>query len=140
MVVEKGKTVSIEYTLRLDDGTKIDSNVGEEPLVYEHGSRQILPALERALAGLKKNDTKEIHLTTEEGYGPSDPDKLRSVELEAIPQEGRRVGTILTARDEDGNEQDVRVHKIDDDKVVLDFNHPLAGKDLCFSVRILSIE
>jgi FKBP-type peptidyl-prolyl cis-trans isomerase SlyD len=140
VVVADGKTVSIEYTLHLDDGTKVDSNVGEEPLVYEHGRQQILPALERALTGLKENDTKEVHLTTDEGYGPSDPDKFKSVELEAIPHEGRQVGTILTARDEDGNEQNVRVHSVGDDEAVLDFNHLLAGKDLRFSVRILSIE
>jgi FKBP-type peptidyl-prolyl cis-trans isomerase 2 len=140
VVVEEGKTVSIEYTLFLEDGTEVDSNVGETPLVYEHGHHQILPALERALGGLKENDTKEVFLTVEEGYGPSDPKRFESLELEAIPQEGRRVGMILTARDRDGNEQPVRVHKIDDDEVILDFNHLLAGEKLHFSVRVLSVE
>lgn len=139
-MIQDGKKISIEYTLNLDDGTLVGSNVGEEPLVYEHGRGQILPALERALDGLQKDDTKKVKLTAEEGYGQSDPGAFKTVETKAIPEEARKVGTVLTAQDESGNQQHVRVHEIRDDGVVLDLNHLLAGENLNFKVRVLAIE
>ena len=74
IVVEEGRTVSIEYTLVLEDGTTADSNVGKDPLVYRQGGSQILPALEQALLGLEVDDTKEVTLPPEKGYGVVDPD------------------------------------------------------------------
>jgi FKBP-type peptidyl-prolyl cis-trans isomerase 2 len=139
-VIQDGKKVSIEYTLNLDDGTLVGSNVGEDPLVYEHGRGQILPALERALAGLEQDATKEVKLTAEEGYGQRDPSAFKTVETEAIPEDARKVGTVLAAQDESGNQQHVRVHEIREDGIVLDLNHLLAGENLNFKVRVLTIE
>lgn len=139
-MIENGKKVSIEYTLTLDDGTVAGTNVGEDPLTYEHGGGQILPALERELEGLEVDAHKEVHLSAEDGYGPVDPDAFRSVDPDMIPEEARQVGAFLTAHDDAGNQQDVRVHEIHDDRVVLDFNHPLAGEALSFDIKILGIE
>ena len=72
-----GKKISIEYTLELDDGTQAESNVGGEPLVYEQGANQILPALEQALAGLAVNDTRKVTISPKEGYGDIDPKAVR---------------------------------------------------------------
>ena len=68
-VIEQGRTVSIEYTLKLDDGTVADTNVGGEPLVYTQGSGQILPALEKNLEGMAADDTRSVQLTAADGYG-----------------------------------------------------------------------
>lgn len=139
-VVEEGKQVTIEYTLSLDDGTAVDGNVGGEPFVYQHGQGQLPPALEQELAGLKVNDTKEIRLSPEEGFGPVNPDAFQNIAPEAIPEEGRKVGTVLMASDPSGNQRPVRVHEVHPDRIVLDFNHPLAGKHLNFDVRVLDVE
>jgi len=139
-MIEKGKTVSLEYTLTLEDGTVADTNVGDEPLTYEHGSEEILPALEKALAGLSVDDTKKVTLTPEEGYGPHDPEAFQTVESDLIPEDARKPGSFLVARDDDGNEQQVRVHEVGDEGVVLDLNHPLAGETLKFEVKILGVE
>ncbi len=139
-VVEDGRTVSIEYTLSLEDGTTADSNVGGEPLVYEQGKQQILPALEEALEGMHVDDTKQVTLTPEEGYGKVNPEAFQEVEAENIPEDAREPGTMLVARDSSGNERPVRVHSVEDETVVLDLNHPLAGKILNFDVKVLAIE
>jgi FKBP-type peptidyl-prolyl cis-trans isomerase 2 len=139
-VVEDGKSISIEYTLKLEDGSTADSNVGGQPLVYVQGGGQILPALEDALAGLAVNESKEVRLTPEQGYGPVNPQAFQEVEPGAIPEEARHVGAQLVAQDGQGNQRPVRVHEVEDEKITLDLNHPLAGENLIFDVKILAIE
>ncbi len=139
-MIEDGSKVSIEYTLTLDDGSTADTNVGGEPLVYNQGQQEILPALEEALVGLAAGDTKKVMLTAEEGYGLVDPDGFQDVEPDIVPEDARTVGTMLVASDPEGNQQPIRVHEVADDKIVLDFNHPLAGEALTFDIKILEIE
>lgn len=139
-VVEEGRQVSIEYTLSLEDGSTADTNVGGEPLVYEQGRRQILPALEKELEGLHVNDSKQVTLPPEKAYGPVNPEAFQEVDSESIPEDARAPGTMLMARDPAGNERPVRVHSVEEDKIVLDLNHPLAGETLTFDVKILGIE
>jgi FKBP-type peptidyl-prolyl cis-trans isomerase 2 len=139
-VVESGKQISIEYTLRLDDGTTADTNVGAEPLVFEYGSGRILPALEEAMVGMKVDETKEVKLSAEQGYGPVNPEAYQTVELDAIPEEARQVGVVLVAQGSDGRQRTVRVHEVNAENVVIDFNHPLAGKNLNFDIKIIEIE
>lgn len=139
-MIEDGRTVALEYTLRLDDGSVAGSNVGKSPLIYQHGNSEILPVLERALHGLKAGDTKKLTLAVEEGYGPRNPEALVEVAPESIPEEGRKAGALLVARDRSGNERQVRVHEVREDRIILDHNHPLAGQSLHFDIKILSVE
>ncbi len=139
-VVENGNKVSIEYTLKLGDGKTADTNVGGEPLVYEQGSSQILPALEKQLLGLKVNDSKKVELTPEQGYGVRNPDAVQKVPKKLIPEGAREVGAQLVAQGQDGSQQLVRVADVGEEEVTLDLNHPLAGETLHFDVKVLSIE
>ena len=107
-VIQEGSSVSIEYTLKLDDGTTVDSNVGEDPMVYKQGGNEILPALESALLGLAEGATKEIRLSAEQGYGPVQPEGFQEVELEMVPEDARIVGTMLMATAPDGQQQPIR--------------------------------
>lgn len=140
IVIGEGNSVSVEYTLKLEDGTTVDSNVGGDPMVYKQGGSEILPALEAALFGLAVGDTKEVELTAEQGYGPVDPQGFQEVELDMVPEDARTVGTMLMASAPDGQQQPIRVHEVKDETIVLDFNHPLAGKALNFDVKVLAIE
>jgi FKBP-type peptidyl-prolyl cis-trans isomerase 2 len=99
LMVEDGKQISIEYTLKLDDGTTADSNVGGEPLIFQQGAHQILPALETELSGMKVDDSKQVVLSPEQGYGTVDPDAFRTVETDAVPAEAREAGAVLIAQD-----------------------------------------
>lgn len=139
-VIESGSAVGIEYTLKLEDGTTVDSNVGGSPLTFTQGSGEILPALEEALLGAKVGDTKEVLLTAENGYGPVNPAAFQEVPLDKLPEDARVAGTMLMAGGPDGQEHPVRVHEVKEETVVLDFNHPLAGKTLNFDIKVLSIE
>ena len=139
-VVEKGRKVSIEYTLSIEGGEVADTNVGREPLTFQPGSGQLLPAFEAQLLGLAPGSSKEFDLSAEQGYGPVRKELYETVEATSIPEEARKVGAQLIAQAQDGKKRPVRVHEVKDDKIVLDLNHPLAGKDLHFAIKVLSIE
>ena len=138
--VSEGKNVSLEYTLTLDDKSVVESNVGKQPLTYTHGTRQIIPGLEKALEGLKVGDTKEVTVAPADAYGEKDPNALQEVQKKLIPTDALIVGTQLQGKDPEGHVVYPRVAEIKDDTVVLDFNHPLAGKTLHFDVKILDIQ
>lgn len=139
-VIENGNSVSVEYTLKLDDGTVVDTNVDGDPMTYKQGGNEILPTLEAALLGLKVGDVKQVHLTADEGYGPVNPEGYQEVELSMVPEDAHTVGTMLMATGPDGQQQPIRVHEVKEETIVLDFNHPLAGQALNFDVKILAID
>lgn len=139
-VVAEGSKVSIEYTLKLDDGSTADTNVGQEPLVYEQGKGQMLPALEKQLAGMKVNESRKVKLSPEEGYGEVNPAAFHTVPASQLPEEARKAGATLIAEDGSGQRQQVKVHEVKGDEVVMDMNHPLAGKTLHFDVKVLAIQ
>ncbi len=139
-MITDGSRVSIEYTLTIADGTVADSNVGEDPLVYEQGQQEILPALERALLGLKVGDTTEVTLEPDDGYGPVDDELFETVPSHLVPENGRQVGAFLVAQAKTGERRQVRVAEVNGDEIVIDLNHPLAGQTLRFAVRVLSVE
>lgn len=138
-MVEKGKKVSVEYSVFLVDGTKIDSNVGEAPLELVVGSHQVFPALEEALLGLKPGDEKQIHLLPEQAYGPIVQEAFKEVDLEAIPDTFRFEGAVLGIQDPAGGVFPIRVHQIKENRAILDFNHPLAGQELRFEMKVIAV-
>jgi FKBP-type peptidyl-prolyl cis-trans isomerase 2 len=139
-VVADGRKVSIEYTLELEDGTTADTNVGTAPLVYEHGAFELMAGLEKALAGMAVGESKQGTLAPEEAYGEVDPELFQEVETSRIPEQDRRAGANLFYRDETGDRQLVRVHEVRGDRTVIDFNHPLAGHEIRYSVKVVKIE
>lgn len=139
-MINHGKKVSLEYTVFLADGTQVDSNVGEDPLVFVFGSNQVFPALEQALLGLKIGDTKQVVLKAEEAYGPIVPEAFREVDAELIPETYRYPGAVLGVQDPAGGVYPVRVREVSEQKVVLDFNHPLAGHELRFDVKVIHVD
>lgn len=140
MSVEQGNKVSIEYTVKLDDGSTVESNVGKDPLVYVQGEGKILGALEQAIEGMEVDQKAEVHLDPEQAYGERDPRAIQTVEPSVVPEGARQEGLVLTYQDQAGNTRPVRVHEVKDDGIVLDFNHPLAGKSVTFDIRVVGIE
>lgn len=140
MTVSSGTKVSLEYTLRLDDKTVVDTNVDSEPFTYLHGAHQIIPGLERALEGMKIGERKQVTVSPEEGYGSVNPEAFIEVTKEEFPQEALKVNALIQGRDARGRPFYARVVEIKDQSIVLDFNHPLAGKTLYFEVKVLDIQ
>jgi len=139
-VVKDGSEVSLQYTLSGEDGKLIESNKGKEPLKYTHGQKQIIPGLEKGLAGMKVGDEKRVKVKPEDAYGPVSKEAFQEFPKEKIPPEGLKVGAVLTARGPQGQALPVRVHQIKEKTVVLDLNHPMAGKTLVFDVKVLDIQ
>jgi FKBP-type peptidyl-prolyl cis-trans isomerase SlyD len=139
-VVKDGSVVSLEYTLSGEDGKTIESNKGKEPLKYTHGGQQIVPGLEKGLAGMKPGEEKRVKVKPEEGYGPVDPKGFQEFPKDKIPSEALKVGAMLTAKGPQGQQIPVRVHEIKEKTVVLDLNHPMAGKTLVFDIKVLDVQ
>jgi FKBP-type peptidyl-prolyl cis-trans isomerase 2 len=139
-VVATGRRVSIEYTLRLEDGTVADTNAGGKPLVYEHGAGELLPGLERALEGMAVGESKRGTLEPEAAYGAIDARLFVEVDVARIPEADRKVGARLVYRDEYGESKLVRVHELRGDRVVVDMNHPYAGSTVAYEVKVVAIE
>jgi FKBP-type peptidyl-prolyl cis-trans isomerase SlyD len=139
-MIGAGSQVSLEYTLRDDAGSVLDSNKGQTPLRFTQGSEQILPALERALVGMHAGDEKQVVVKAIDGYGEMDPAAVTEVPKERIPADALAVGAELVAHNAMGESRVVRVKEIKQDTVVIDLNHPLAGKTLHFDVKVMDVE
>jgi FKBP-type peptidyl-prolyl cis-trans isomerase SlyD len=139
-VVKPGSVVSLEYTLSDEKGKVIESNKGKEPLKYTQGQNQIVPGLEKEVAGMKVGGQKNVKVKPEDGYGTVNPKAFQEVPKEKIPPDGLKVGATLTAKSTEGQTMQVRVHEIKENTVVLDLNHPLAGKTLVFDVKVLDVQ
>ncbi len=139
-VISEGKTVQFDYTVTAD-GKVADTTEGKEPLEYVHGARMIIPGLEKQLEGLKVNDEKTITVLAEDAYGPIDPRAVIEIPkdqfpADLIPQKGLPVQIEL----QNGQPLMGIVEDVKENSVIVNFNHPLAGQDLVFKVKIVSVK
>lgn len=141
LTVSNNLVVGLEYTLRLDDGEIIDSSTGDAPLEYLHGHGQLIPGLERELNGMSVGDSKTVTVAPADGYGEFDEDAFETIPLSAFPEDLDLVpGLELHMRDSaSGNIVQAFVAEVNEDSVLLDLNHPLAGEALTFDVKISSL-
>ena len=137
MIVENDKVISIQYTAKDEAGTIVDGNVDFEPLEYLHGYGNILEGLEKALIGLKTAEETTVVLAPSQAYGDFNPELVYEVSRQQFPEgaDGLQLGTMVQASDG----QELIVTDIDGDKVILDGNHPFAGRTLQFDVTIKDI-
>lgn len=140
LAIVDGKQVSLEYTLTLEDKSQVDSNVGKAPLVYTQGAHEIIPGLEKQLPGLKVGESKRIEVSATDGYGEVDPARKQEIEKSRIPEDAQKVGAKLTGQGPGGQPIFAQVTEVKEGTVVLDLNHPLAGKKLIFDIKVLKVE
>ncbi|HLF86825.1 MAG TPA: FKBP-type peptidyl-prolyl cis-trans isomerase, partial [Nitrospiria bacterium] len=124
----------------LEDKSVVDSNVGAEPLIFTQGSHHIIPGLENGLEGMKTGEVRQVTVKPEEGYGVIDQEAFVEVNKEELPAEGLTVGAHIQGEDANGQVLHAQIKEIKDKTVILDFNHPLAGKTLYFDVKIVGIQ
>jgi FKBP-type peptidyl-prolyl cis-trans isomerase SlyD len=139
VIIENDALVELAYTLTDDCGTTIDGTEEGRTISYVHGHEQIIPALEAALAGLRAGDETELTLPPERAYGEIDPAARAEVPKHALPPEALKPGTEVTARGPHGETRYVTVNEIREDTVVLDMNHPFAGKTVHFHLRVVQV-
>jgi FKBP-type peptidyl-prolyl cis-trans isomerase SlyD len=139
LTVQDGQIVLMDYTLRVD-GEILDTSSGHEPLEFLQGAGNIIPGLEDELYGMAIGDSKLVVVQPEEGYGVIDPDAFVQVPRDQFPAEiPMEEGLEIQVTDENGTPMNARIDTIGEDTVTLDFNHPLAGKELHFDAKIVGL-
>lgn len=139
-VVAAGKVVSIHYSLTNDEGEVLDGSMEDRPLVYLHGASNVVPGLERGLAGRSLGDKLEVRVAPEHGYGERNPRGVQCVPRAAFPADiDLESGMQFGAENERGERTTVWIQRVQGDEVTIDQNHPLAGKTLHFEVTIAAI-
>jgi FKBP-type peptidyl-prolyl cis-trans isomerase SlyD len=138
--IAAGKVVALNYTLRDDAGALIDGSEAGDPLYYLHGAENLVPGLESALEGRRVGDKLSVTVLPEDAYGQPQGPGPQAVPRSAFP-EGAELeeGMPFCVENEDGEEIDLWISSVEDDQVLVDVNHPLAGVTLCFDVEVLSI-
>ena len=138
--VKKGDTVKIHYHGKLTDGTTFDSSEGREPLEFEVGSGMVIPGFDEGVTGMAIGEKKTIHIPFVEAYGPIQEDHILEFPKDRFPAEiVPEVGMQLNMSSPQGHQQPVLIIEVKEEVVILDANHPLAGKDLVFDLELVEI-
>lgn len=138
--IADGMVVTIHYTLTGDDGSVIDSSSGGEPLEYLHGHGNIVPGLERVLAGKRAGDALRVSVAPRDGYGEHDPRGRGKVPRNSFPDDMElEPGMQFAGEGPNGEQHVVWIAAVEGDHVVIDQNHPLAGQTLHFDVTVATV-
>lgn len=137
--IKNGDNVSVHYTGRLEDGSVFDTSLaeGREPLTVTLGQGQLIPGFENGLIEMTIGEMKTIEIEPESAYGEVNPQLMSEIPLSQVP-EGVKVGDMLQGQNQFGP-VNVTVREIKEETVVLDMNHPLAGKKLIFDLEVVSV-
>ena len=140
MKVTKDSVVSLEYRLHLGDGQVVDESEPGQPLAYMHGRGQIVPGLEGQLEGMSAGESKKVVVPPSQGYGEHDPRGLQEVPREMFPPNATlQAGLTISAQTADGDVIPITIRELKGEKVVVDLNHPMAGKTLHFDITVREV-
>lgn len=135
-----GDNVKVHYTGRLTDGTVFDSSEGREPLAFEVGAGMMIKGFDAAVDGMAIGDKVTAEIVAAEAYGESNPEMIMDVPRENLPSDLKpEVGQQLGMTQPNGQQVPVKIAEVHEDKVVIDANHDLAGKDLVFDIELVEI-
>jgi FKBP-type peptidyl-prolyl cis-trans isomerase 2 len=139
--VKENNTVKVNYTGKLSDGQVFDTSEGKEPIEFTLGQGQLIPGFEKGLIDMELNEKKTITVAKDEAYGDVNKDLIQEVKKTELPQDMTpEVGMGLVSKSPDGQEMNLMVVEVKDETIVIDGNHPLAGKDLVFDLEVLEIK
>ena len=138
--VSNSTKVTLNFSLALEDGSIVDTNIGEEPVTFDVGDGSLLPGFERAMFGLQAGDEKELIIKPEEGFGMPNSNNVQEIPIGDFPEDiTLEKGLMLSFSDAKSTEMPGVVKEIQDGTVMVDFNHPLSGRTLLFKVIIHSV-
>ncbi|MDN3667309.1 peptidylprolyl isomerase [Algibacter miyuki] len=139
--VKENNTVKVNYTGKLADGQVFDSSEGKEPIEFTLGQGQLIPGFEKGLIDMKLNEKKTITIVKDEAYGDVNPALIQEVQKTELPQDmAPEVGMGLVSKSPNGHEINLLVVEVKEESIVVDGNHPLAGKDLVFDLEVVEIK
>jgi peptidylprolyl isomerase len=138
---QKGNTVSVEYTGKLENGDIFDTSIGKDPLSFTMGASQVIPGFDNALMDMAVGDSKTVNIPPEEAYGERKDDLFVSMPLASVPPDmDLKPEMMVHLTDKSGNPVPATVISIEGENVNLDVNHPMAGKTLIFEIELVKIE
>jgi peptidylprolyl isomerase len=138
--VKRGSWVKIVYTGKLKDGKVFETNIGSDPLEFKVGKGKVIRGFENAVMGMNVGETKTVTIKPADGYGAKDQDLIWIVTSDELPSDTiQSLETEVTFVRTDGSEVDGRITKIEGDKVTIDGNHPLAGRNLTFEIKMIDV-
>jgi peptidylprolyl isomerase len=138
---EKGNTVKILFSIRLDDGSVVGTSSEQSELTFILGQRKVLKSLEEGVIGMKVGDLKKISVSPEQGYGQYNKDLVLRVDREEFPPDVElKAGRTVQYQNRDGERVNLVVNDVDENTVTVDGNHPLAGLDLIYEVKVTAIK
>lgn len=139
--VKLNDTVRVHYTGKLENGQIFDSSLQREPIEFTMGQGQLIPGFEQGVLDMKVNEKKTIHIPFSEAYGEVKKELFHEVEKDKLPEELKlEEGMGLISKAPDGTERQLILHEIKENTIIVDANHPLAGKDLTFEVELVEIK
>jgi len=137
---KNGDIVKVHYTGKFDDDIIFDTSEGREPLQFKIGENTVIPGFEQAVVGMNPGDVKTVKLASEEAYGPHRDELVMDVPREKVPPAvNPKMGDILQVQLSNGQMSYALVTEVNEETLVLDANHPLAGRDLVFDIQLLEI-
>jgi peptidylprolyl isomerase len=138
--VKSGDTVRVHYHGKLEDGSTFDSSEGRDPLEFTVGSGQVIKGFDEAMLDMQPGEKKTVNIPVEQAYGQRNDDMMMEYPKSEFPADMKpEVGMELHMSDNMGNVFPVVIEAVNDETVILDANHPLAGKDLTFDLELVSI-
>lgn len=139
-VAKKDNVVKVHYTGKLDNGEIFDTSKEREPLEFKIGEGKLITGFENGVIGMKLQESKTIKIASKEAYGEKKPELMIEVKKQQLPDNlTPEIGMELVSKRQDGQEQIVKIAEIKDATVVIDANHPLAGEDLTFEIKLVEI-
>jgi FKBP-type peptidyl-prolyl cis-trans isomerase SlpA len=141
LTVGPGTKVTLHFSLKLVNGNVIDSNFERDPATFTVGDGSLLVGFEKAIFGLQEGDRESFVIKPEEGFGQRNPNNIQEIPRTQFDEDIElSEGLMLSFADAQKTELPGVVQRFDDETVIVDFNHPLAGRDIVFDVAILCIE
>jgi len=138
-VIGEHSRITLHFSLKLDDGSEIDSNFERDPATFIVGDGNMLPGFEQALFGLKAGDEAEIEIPPEAGFGQRNPANIQTVRRDHFAADMELEEGLVVSFDNGSGELPGIIREIGEDEVTVDFNHPLAGQTVFFTVKILEV-
>lgn len=138
--ITESSQVTLHFTLKLETGEVIDSTLDKQPATFTMKDGSLLPGFEQVLVGLTAGDKKEFLIKAEHGFGQPNPQNTQMIPREHFTGMDLAIGLVFMFKDAAGSDLPGVVKSFDDQRVEIDFNHPLAGKDILFEVEIIKVD
>lgn len=141
MKVKNGDTILVEYTAKLEEGSVFEKTPKEKPLEFKVGENQVVPGFEKAVLGMALNEEKTFTLKPAEGFGERRDNLVKSIPKALIPKDAVfKVGDTVMVEIQGGSPIPAKILEVNDEAVVLDVNHPFAGHDVTFDLKVVGID